>query len=67
MMHKKIALAGPSITQKEIDYAIDAVKNGWYETYDIHIKNLKKHLPIMLDVNMQLQLIAEHMHCIWRQ
>lgn len=30
-MYKKIALAGPDITQKEIDYVIDAVKNGWYE------------------------------------
>ncbi len=42
MNMKKIALAGPSITQKEIDYAIDAVKNGWYETYDMHIKKLEK-------------------------
>lgn len=41
-MNKKIALAGPSITQKEIDYVVDAVKNGWYETYDMHIKKLEK-------------------------
>ena len=41
-MHKKIALAGPDITQKEVDYAVDAVKNGWYETYDMHIKRLEK-------------------------
>lgn len=41
-MYKKIALAGPDITQKEIDYVIDAVKNGWYETYDMHIKKLEK-------------------------
>ena len=38
---KKIALAGPDITQKEIDYVTDAVKNGWYETYDLHIKRLE--------------------------
>lgn len=25
-MNKKIALAGPDITQKEVDYVIDAVK-----------------------------------------
>lgn len=42
-MDKKIALAGPSITQKEIDYVIDAVKNGWYETYDMHIKKLEEN------------------------
>lgn len=39
---KKIPLAGPSITQKEIDYVNDAVINGWYETYDMHIKMLEK-------------------------
>ena len=41
-MHKKIALAGPSITDKEVEYVIDATKNGWYETYDYHIKKLEK-------------------------
>ena len=39
---KKIPLAGPSITQKEIDYVHDAVVNGWYETYDMHIRQLEK-------------------------
>lgn len=39
---KKIPLAGPSITQKEIDYVRDAAENGWYETYDIHIRKLEK-------------------------
>lgn len=41
-MNKKIALAGPDITQKEADYVLDAVKNGWYETYDMHIRKLEK-------------------------
>lgn len=41
-MKKKIALAGPDITNKEINYVVDAVKNGWYETYDMHIKKLEK-------------------------
>lgn len=41
-MHDKIALAGPDIGQKEIDYVVDAVKNGWYKTYDKHIKKLEK-------------------------
>lgn len=40
--HKKIPLAGPFITQKEIDYVHDAVVNGWYETYDIHIRKLEE-------------------------
>lgn len=41
-MRKKIAFAGPSITQKEIDYVIDGVKNGFYETFDQHVKKLEK-------------------------
>lgn len=41
-MRKKISFAGPWITQKEIDYVIDATKNGWYETYDMHTKKLEK-------------------------
>lgn len=39
---KKIPLAGPYITQKEIDYVHDAVVHGWYETYDMHIKQLEQ-------------------------
>lgn len=41
-LNKKIPLAGPSITQKEADYVHDAVINGWYETYDMHIRKLEK-------------------------
>lgn len=41
-MHDKIALAGPDITEKEVEYVIDAVKNGWYKTYDMHIRRLEK-------------------------
>ena len=40
-MHDKIALAGPDITEKEVEYVVDAVKNGWYKTYDMHIKRLE--------------------------
>ena len=39
---KKIPLAGPFITQKEIDYVHDAVVTGWYETYDKHIRQLEQ-------------------------
>lgn len=34
---KRIPVAGPSITQKEIDYVTDAVTNGWFDqAYDYH-------------------------------
>ena len=39
---KKIALAGPDITEKEVEYVVDACRNGWYETYDMHIRKLEK-------------------------
>lgn len=41
-LFKKIPLAGPFITQKEINYVHDAAINGWYETYDKHIHQLEK-------------------------
>ena len=30
-MSERIPIAGPSITQREIDYATDAAANGWYD------------------------------------
>lgn len=41
-MHDKIALAGPDITEKEVNYVVDAVRNGWYKTYDMHIRKLER-------------------------
>ncbi|MBT5750043.1 MAG: aminotransferase class I/II-fold pyridoxal phosphate-dependent enzyme, partial [Flavobacteriales bacterium] len=43
-MRKKIAFAGPSITQKEVDYVIDGVKNGFYETFNMHVEKLEKSI-----------------------
>ena len=39
---KKISFAGPWITQKEIDYVTDGVTNGFYETFDKHVRKLEK-------------------------
>lgn len=41
-MNKKISFAGPSITQLEKDYVMDALENGWYETFDKHIRKLEQ-------------------------
>jgi perosamine synthetase len=41
MMEKLIQTAGPSITQKEIDYVMDAVKNGWYENWSEYINRFE--------------------------
>jgi perosamine synthetase len=39
--HKRISFAGPSMTKKEIAYVVDAVKTGWYATFDKHVKKLE--------------------------
>jgi perosamine synthetase len=38
----KISFAGPSITEKEISYVLDAVQNGWYQNYDGYVVRLEK-------------------------
>lgn len=41
-MSKLIQTAGPSITQKEIDYVLDAVENGWYENWNGYITEFEE-------------------------
>lgn len=41
-MSHKISFAGPSITEKEVSYVLDAVKNGWYTNYDGYVVRLEK-------------------------
>ena len=42
MTVKPILTAGPSITQKEIDYVLDAVANGWNQNWDGYLKRFEK-------------------------
>ncbi len=67
MSRKKIAFAGPWITQKEKDYALDAVENGWYETYDKHVKLLEAEIRRYLDKKFALAThcctLALHLSC----
>lgn len=51
---KKISFAGPSIGQREIDYVMDAVQNGWYQTFDMHTKKLEKTVADYLGVKYSL-------------
>lgn len=39
---KLILTAGPSITQKEVDYVLDAVKNGWNEHWGDYLEKLEQ-------------------------
>ncbi len=41
-MNKRIAVAGPWITQREIDYVTDAVTNAWYGTASMYHDRFEK-------------------------
>lgn len=64
---KKISFAGPSITQKEIDYVVDGVKNGFYETYDQHTRRLEKtvcdYLGVKYAIATHCCTVALHLAC----
>jgi perosamine synthetase len=66
-MNKKISFAGPSITQKEIDYVIDGVKNGFYEKFDQHTKQLEKAICDYVGVKYAIAThcctLALHLAC----
>lgn len=42
MLKTPIPVAGPSITQKEIDYVTDAVTNAWYEKAGVYNEKFEK-------------------------
>ncbi len=47
---KTILTAGPSITKKEIQYVIDAVKNGWNFHFNDYIERFEKTMASYLGV-----------------
>src|SRR5258708_40133940 len=67
MYPKKIAFAGPSITQKEIDYVVDGVTNGFYETFDKHVRALEETVCQYLDMQHGVAThcctVALHLAC----
>jgi perosamine synthetase len=67
-MRKKISFAGPSITQKEIDYVVDGVKNGFYETFDQHVKKLETTIAEYCGTKYALAThtctLALHLSCL---
>jgi len=42
MNMESIPVSGPSITQKEIDYVVDAVKNAWYGQANLYHERFEK-------------------------
>ena len=65
---KKISFAGPWITDKEVDYAIDATKNGFYENYDGYAKRLEEKISSYLGIKYAIAThcctVALHMAAV---
>ncbi len=58
---KKISFAGPSITKKELTYVVDGVKNGFYQTFDKHVKKLEHEMAEYVGTKYSLaQFCATH-------
>ncbi len=53
-MRDKINYAGPSITAKEEEYVLDAVRNGFYSNYRRHAKLLEESVCALLGVKYAL-------------
>lgn len=51
---KKLSFAGPWITDKEVSYVTDAVKNGWYENYVGYTKRLEQTVCDYLGVKYSI-------------
>ncbi|RED57579.1 DegT/DnrJ/EryC1/StrS family aminotransferase [Cohnella lupini] len=56
MVNKKIAVSGPSITSKEIEYVSDAVKNAWYEDANIYNDRFERAFADYIGVKYAVSL-----------
>ena len=53
---ERIPVAGPSITQKEIDYVTDAVRNAWYHNANLYHQRFEKAFAEYLGVRYAIAL-----------
>jgi perosamine synthetase len=53
---ERIPVSGPSITELEIDYVTDAVKNAWYSQYKIYNERFEKAFADYLGVSFATSL-----------
>ncbi len=56
MSSERIPVAGPWITQKEIDYVADAVANGWYENSTEYIQRFEEAFAQYMGVKYAISL-----------
>ena len=64
---KKLAFAGPWVTQQEVDHVAQAVKDGWYEQYDKYMnefmETVKKYLGVKYAIGTHCCTQALHLAC----
>jgi perosamine synthetase len=53
---ERIPIAGPSITQKEVDYVTDAVTNAWYGNANVYHERFEKAFADYLGVTYAIAL-----------
>jgi perosamine synthetase len=53
---ERIPIAGPSITQREIDYVTDAVTNAWYDNANVYHQRFEKAFAEYLRVRYAIAL-----------
>jgi perosamine synthetase len=56
MQKTQINVSGPSITQKEIDYVADAVKNAWYSNANMYHEKFEKAFANYIGVQYAMAL-----------
>lgn len=56
LIMKRIAISGPWITQKEIDYVTDAVTNAWYGDANIYNERFEKAFAKYIGVKFAITL-----------
>jgi len=62
---KKLAFAGPSITELEVEHVAQAVRDGWYETFDKYMREfedeVKKYLGVKYAIGTHCCTLALHL------
>jgi len=53
---ERIPVSGPSITEREIEYVTDAVKNAWYSQYKVYNERFEKAFADYLGVSFATSL-----------
>ena len=56
LVMERIPISGPSITQREMDYVSDAVKNAWYSNANIYNERFEKAFAKYLGVRHAISL-----------